>query len=141
MATRDLSRLATRVRAHRMQRYNSRLAAAQAAGISKDTWMRVEEGREDVRESTYVKIERALGWAPDSWRAVAEGGEPTLTGKTAPAIAGVSSVKTLTAEEARQAVLDAARAAMPDAPLRELDAFGDELVEILRRAGHVADEP
>lgn len=103
--------------------------------------MRVEEGREDVRESTYVKIERALGWAPDSWRAVAEGGEPTLTGKTAPAIAGVSSVKTLTAEEARQAVLDAARAAMPDAPLRELDAFGDELVEILRRAGHVADEP
>lgn len=137
MATRDLSRLAKRVKAHRLELYPSRLAAAQAAGISKDTWHRVEDG-DEVRESTYAKIDRALGWATGSCAAISEGGEPALVGEAAPPPSG-DVPKRLSPKEARQAVLDAARAALPSAPIGQLDAFGDELVEILRRAGVVTD--
>lgn len=137
MANRDLGRLAKRVRAHRLELYPSRLAAAQAAGISKDTWHRVEEG-DEVRESTYAKIDKALGWATGSCVAISEGGEPALVGES---LARPSSEepKKLSSREARQAVWDAARAALPSAPIGQLDAFSDELVEILRRAGAVAD--
>ncbi|MFD9425554.1 MULTISPECIES: helix-turn-helix domain-containing protein [unclassified Streptomyces] len=61
MGTRDLARLASHVRTRRLELYRSRLAAAEAAGISKDTWRRVEEGM-GVREVTYAKVDRALGW-------------------------------------------------------------------------------
>ena len=67
MATRDPGRLAKHVKAHRMELFTSRKAAADSAGVSKDTWQRVEEGLE-VRETTYVKIDKALGWASGRWR-------------------------------------------------------------------------
>lgn len=139
MTTRDLDRLAKHVKAHRLEQYPSRLAAAKAVGISKDTWKRVEEGL-DVRETTYAHIDKALGWAIGSCVAIAEGGEPALVGETIPPAPGARSGK-LTPEGARQAVLDAARAALPATPIGEIDAFGDQLVEILRRAGVVADGP
>lgn len=137
MATRDLDRLAFRVKAHRLELYPSRLAAAQTAGISKDTWLRVEEGKE-VRESTYAKIDKALGWAIGSCIAIADGGEPVLvdTQREAPAAAAPAP---LSADALRQAAFDAARAKMPSAPIGEIDAFSDELVEVLRRAGAVRD--
>lgn len=77
MATRDLDRLAKHVKAHRLELYTSRDAAAAAAGMTKDTWQRVEEGR-PVRESSYAKVDRALGWATGSCVSIAEGGEPVL---------------------------------------------------------------
>nr|WP_206669422.1 helix-turn-helix transcriptional regulator [Streptomyces lavendulae] len=137
MATRDLDRLAKRVKAHRLELYSSRLAAAEAVGVSKDTWQRVEEGLV-VREATYAKIDKALGWATGSCVAITEGGEPALAGESVmPPPSG--EVKGLSPAEARQAVWDAARAKLPDAAIGQLDAFSDELVEILRRAGAVAD--
>jgi hypothetical protein len=137
MASRDLGRLAKRVKAHRLELFSSRLAAANAAGISKDSWQRVEE-EEDVRESTYAKIDKALGWAVGSCIAIAEGGEPLLVDDAdgTPA-AGPSS--SMSADAVRRAVFEAARAKLPAAPIGEIDDFSDELVIILQRAGFVSN--
>lgn len=138
MATRDLRRLAARVKAHRLELYPSRLAAAKVAGISKDTWQRVEEA-EGVREATYAKVDRALRWATGSSIAVAEGGEPVLV-DAAGEVAGVPAKKDpLDPEKVRRAAFDAARTTLPTASIGDLDAFTDELVEVLRRTGDVAE--
>ena len=135
MATRDLDRLAQRVRAHRMELYPSRLAAARAAGISKDTWKRVETGQL-VQEAKYVQIDRALGWATGSCVLVAEGGEPVL-GDQANAGAPAAQLTSFSAEDVRKAVFEAARSKLPMAPIGDLDDYADELVEVLRRIGAV----
>lgn len=140
MATRDLGRLAKHVKAHRLELYPSRLAAAQAAGISKDTWQKVEEGHE-VRESTYAKVDKALGWATGSCVAITEGLNPILAGNSA---GELSEHRTefpapLDADAVRRAAFEAARSKLPTAPIGDIDAFSDELVEILRRTGSVAD--
>ncbi|MEV0015380.1 helix-turn-helix domain-containing protein [Streptomyces tendae] len=136
MTTRDLDRLAQRVKAHRMEQYRSRDAAADAAGITRNTWKRVETG-DEVRESTYAKVDKALGWAIGSCLLIADGGNPVLAGDD------IATTETpaapATAEETRRAVFEAARTTLPDAPIGELDAFSDELVEILRRLGAVRD--
>lgn len=139
MATRDLDRLAARVKAHRLQRYPSRKAAADAGGITKDTWQRVEEGKA-VREVSYVGVERALGWSVGSCLAVADGGEPVLVDVTSGAAALAPAAVTLSADVVRKAAYAAARAKMPSAPIGDVDAFADELVDVLRRAGEVIDE-
>ncbi|MFF3643437.1 helix-turn-helix domain-containing protein [Streptomyces sp. NPDC002564] len=138
MAPRDLRRLAARVRAHRQELYPSRLAAATAAGISKDTWQRVEEG-EPVRGTTYAKVDSALQWATGSSVAVTEGGEPVLVDDAGGARVSMSGKGPLDADVLRQAAFDAARATLPTASIGDLDAFTDELVEVLRRSGDVAE--
>lgn len=136
MATRDLDRLAARVKAHRLQMYASRKAAADAGGITKDTWQRVEEGKA-VREVSYVGVERALGWSVGSCLAVADGGEPALV--DSPTATTPPQVPQLSADVVRKAAFAAARAKMPSTPIGDVDAFADELVDVLRRAGEVAD--
>lgn len=142
MATRDLGRLAKHVKAHRLELYPSRLAAAQAAGVSKDTWQRVEEG-EPVRESTYVKIDRALGWAAGSCFLVAEGGSPVFidTSDARPSTAAPSAPQgKVNADAVRRAAFEAARAKLPPGTaIGDIDAFADELVEALRRSGDIED--
>ncbi|OXS35441.1 hypothetical protein [Streptomyces sp. XY006] len=137
MATRDLGRLAKTVKAHRLQQYPSRDAAAEAAGITRNTWKRVEEGQE-VRESTYGKVDKALGWAIGSCLAIAEGGEPALGAEGGDPTAAAPAPP-LNADALRRAAFEAARATLPSAPIGDIDAFSDELVEVLRRAGQVAD--
>lgn len=138
MATPDLDRLAKYVRAHRHERYPSRDAAADVAGITRNTWKKVEEGQE-VRESTYIKIEKALGWAAGSSENVADGREPILASQGGGSgLAGGTAP--LSAETVRQAAWKAARAKMPTAPVGDIEAFSEELVEVLRRAGQVADD-
>ncbi|MFE0800138.1 hypothetical protein [Streptomyces sp. NPDC058812] len=137
---RDLDRLAQTVKRHRMQQYPSRDAAAEAADMTRNTWKRVEEGK-NVYESTYIKVEKALGWVVGSCIAIAEGGAPALAAEANGPSAGPSApAALLTEEEARRAVFEAARAQMPaSTPIGALDGFSDELVEILRRAGVVKD--
>lgn len=136
MAIRDLDRLAKRVKAHRLELFPSRVAAAAAAGISKDTWRRVEDGK-DVLEVKYAQIDRALGWATNSCIAITEGGEPILVDAPGGADAVAQSVQSggLSAGAVRRAAFEAARAKLPHAPIGDIDAFGDEIVEVLRRAG------
>ena len=135
MATRDLGRLAKRVKAHRMELYSSRDAAAAAAGMTKDTWQRVEEGR-PVRESSYAKADKALGWAVGSCIVIADGGEPVLVDDPGSPAAGVPRP---TEDEVRKAAFEAATAKLPTAPIGEVQAFVDELVKVLRRTGEVSD--
>lgn len=141
MATRDLDRLAERVRAHRAGLLMSRNAAATAAGISKDTWLRVEKGLV-VWDSKYVQVDRALGWADGSCIAIAEGGEPVLVDRPdgGPAPAAAPAAAPIRADTIRSAVFEAARATLPGTQIGDLDAFGDEIVEVLRRAGTEVEE-
>jgi hypothetical protein len=135
MATRDLDRLAQSVKRHRLELYGPRDAAVSASDVTKDTWQRVEEGR-PVRESTYAAIERALGWATGSCIEVAEGGEPTLV-DTAARGGSVAASGRLTAAAVRRAAFEAARKKLPMAAVGDIDAFSEEIVEVLRRAGEV----
>lgn len=138
MATRDLDRLARRVYTHRLALYSSRLEAARAAGISKDTWKKVEEGQ-FVQDGKLAGIDGALGWAVGSCIAIAEGGEPALVENQVHAPAAASGTP-LDADVVRKAVFEAARKTMPTAPIGELDGFADEILDVLRRAGEVVDE-
>ncbi len=133
MATRDLARLGRYVYAHRTERFASRKAAADAAGISKDTWRRAEEGME-VQDGKLAQINRALGWAPSSWLLIAEGGEPVLTDESRPSL---SAGSTLSEDEVRKAAYEAARQAMPTAPIGEIDDFVDRFAKSMQRVGVV----
>ena len=136
MATRDLDRLAQRVKAHRLALYPSRLDAALAAGISKDTWKRVEDGQL-VQDVKLARIDKALGWTTGGCIAIAEGGEPVLVDSdSGPAPASAP----LDAGLVRKAVYEAARSRMPSAPIGDLDGLAEEIVDVLRRAGEVVDE-
>ena len=135
MATRDLHRLAKYVRAHRLEQFSSRDAAATAAGVSKNTWKRVEEG-EGVWEKTYAKIEKVLGWGTGSCLQIAEGGEPLLVGGTP----STATAPRLSEDALRKAAYEAAMTKLPDASIGAVREFADELVEVLRRAGELEDE-
>lgn len=124
-----------------MELFTSRKAAADTAGVSKDTWQRVEEGL-GVRENTYVKLDKALGWAPGSCLIVAEGGSPVFfdTRGTDSSDTSPPAPQRLSADAVRRAAFDAARAKMPGAPIGDIDAFADELVDVLRRTGEIEGE-
>lgn len=124
-----------------MQQYSARKEAADAGDITKDTWQRIEEGQ-PAREKSYLGVERALGWAVGSCIAIAEGGEPVLV---AAAVGGAPSLTPtptgrLSVEAVRKAAYEAVRSTMPSAPIGDADAFVNELVDVLRRAGEVDDE-
>ena len=141
MATRDLARLGARVKAHRVQKYTGRKQAADAGGITKDTWQRIEEGR-PARDGSYLGVERALGWAVGSCVTIAEGGEPVLVEAVNGTTSAITPTPTgrLSAEVVRKAAYEAVRSTMPGAPISEADAFVDELVDVLRKAGEVDDD-
>lgn len=91
----------------------------------------------DVREMTYAKIDQAVGWATGSCVAVAEGAEPVLVGS---ADGESACTKTgLSVDAVREAAFEAARKTMPNVPIGELDAFSEQLVEVLRRSGDVSE--
>ncbi|MFC7909006.1 hypothetical protein [Streptomyces nigra] len=118
-----------------MELFPSRLAAANAAGISKDTWRRVEEG-EEVREATYAKVDKALGWSVGSCVLIAEGENPVLADE------GDSADETpprMTESEIRDVAFATATRRLPAAAIGDVQAFVDELVEVLRRTGEVRD--
>jgi hypothetical protein len=141
MATRDLARLGARVKAHRVQKYSGRKQAADAGGITKDTWQRIEEGR-PARDGSYLGVERALDWAVGSCVTIAEGGEPVLVEAVNGTTSAITPTPTgrLSAEVVRKAAYEAVRSTMPGAPISEADAFVDELVDVLRKAGEVDDD-
>ncbi|WP_051834650.1 hypothetical protein [Streptomyces sp. NRRL S-15] len=56
----------------------ARKRAAELAGMSKDTWQRIEEAGE-VRLMSIAKVDAALGWAPGSAAGILEGREPIQT--------------------------------------------------------------
>ncbi len=67
-------RLATLVHTRRTELKLGVEPAAKAAGISKDTWKRVEAGQK-VWDRSFAGIETALGWELGTCRAILDGAE------------------------------------------------------------------
>lgn len=134
MSTRDLERLAKAVKTARLALHPSRLAAAKAAGMSKDTWQRVEEGME-VRDGTYAKIEKVLNWPAGECLAIAEG-----TGPSTPDSSDDDPRVTVLApeevdESVRNIVQLAAIATAPDMTGKQIKELSDRIARDLRELG------
>lgn len=71
----DLERLAKLVRERRLHLGLGIEPAAKLAGMSKDTWKKVEAAQ-TVRATSYTSIERALRWATGSCERIAASQEP-----------------------------------------------------------------
>ncbi len=78
MATPDLERLATLVHNRRTELKLGIEPAAKLAGISKDTWKRVEAGLK-VWDSKLSGIDTALQWAPGSCLRTLAGKDPIVS--------------------------------------------------------------
>jgi hypothetical protein len=135
--TLDLGRLAKAVKARRLEQFPSRVAAAHAAGVSKDTWKRVEEG-ESVRDVSYAKVDAALGWATGTCIHIAEGGEPVPVSyhKAQGGTYMTTRVPdSLVPEDVRDIIKDSAMATTPNLTVREIRELQDRVVEELRKRG------
>ncbi|MEW1803276.1 helix-turn-helix domain-containing protein [Streptomyces virginiae] len=124
---RDLDRLATAVRTRRTELRLGIEPAAKLAGISKDTWKRVEAGL-GVRDTTYAAIDRALQWAAGGCTAILEGGDPI----PAEEAAGSDTVRIskIPKRELERVVGDAVQSA---ALATKGDLTGAEILELNRR--------
>ncbi|MGW7001309.1 helix-turn-helix domain-containing protein [Streptomyces sp. NPDC054933] len=133
MATRDLNRLAERVKQRRLELSLGRLKAAQSVGMSKDTWLRVERGQ-PVREDAYPKIARALRWAVGSCIDILEGREPILVepSESEPGAVFASVPPEGLGDEIRLAAQDAL-IAVTDLSAPEIRKVNQRLLEELRR--------
>lgn len=78
MAHQDPARLAKHVKDRRLELGIPRKRAAELAGMSKDTWQRIEEAH-DVRLMSISKVDAVLGWASGSAVGILEGHEPITT--------------------------------------------------------------
>jgi hypothetical protein len=140
MSTRDLDRLATAVKKRRLELYPSRLAAAKAAGVSKDTWRKVEEGDPAVRETSYAKMDQALHWMVGSCTTILTGGEPVAVDHQ-DGVDVVHTPQSMLPEDVRIAVTDAAMAVTPGLTLGDVQALSTQVVEELRRRGILPPTP
>ncbi|MFF7022954.1 helix-turn-helix domain-containing protein [Streptomyces klenkii] len=138
MATspRDLERLARYVEQRRHELQLPRTEAASLAGMSKDTWRRVETGL-PVRDSKYVQIDRVLQWATGSCVAVMGGGEPVLVeasaAKPGTSLAQVPGVDL--EAEIQRAVESASVAATDHLSASEIRALSAQVVKELKGRG------
>jgi hypothetical protein len=110
--------------------------AASKADLTITTYMRVENGL-SVRDVTYAKVERALGWAPGACNAVLEGAEVAQV--AGDIVEGVRIAPTSSGDGARRAVHDAVMATMPDVPAGQMDKLSEAVLLELRKRGIVSD--
>jgi hypothetical protein len=136
MATPDLGRLGSAVKARRVKLFTARLKAAQAADMSKDTWKRVEDGKA-VQPGTYAKMEPALRWAFGSCEAIAEGGEPLPVEyvESNGDVTMVSKPQLVPAGDVRNVVTISAMATMPEVTMRSVQEQAERIVEELKKLG------
>lgn len=136
MPTPDLERLADRVQQRRIQLRLGIEPAAKIAGMSKDTWKRVEAGL-NVRATSYTGIEAALQWAPGSCRRILDGDEP-ITSEPA-AADSASRIATIPKVDLERLVGDAVtRAAITvkgSLTGDEILALNDRVLKELREQG------
>lgn len=133
MSTRDLESLAKAVKAARLAQFPSRVVAAQVAGISKETWKRIEESRE-VRDGSYAKVEKALGWPSGTCEAIAAGAPAPEPDETPDIKVTVRDPEEMD-ERVRDIVQLAAIATTPDLTGEQIKALSDRIAADLRREG------
>lgn len=71
-------RLAVYIENRRIERTLSVRAAAELAGVARNTWTGIEDASRKTADSNYAGIERALLWAPGSILRILNGEEPIL---------------------------------------------------------------
>lgn len=136
MESRDLERLKNAVKARRLELGLARKKAAEdLAGISKDTWQRVEDAKQ-VRDMNYAKIDQTLGWAVGSCILIAEGGEAVLA-EPSEADPTVTLARITPAErEARiERTVQSATIAVTDLDAPAIRALSARIIEDLKADG------
>lgn len=134
VSTPDLRRLAACVERRRLQLNLSVIRASAAAGVSKDTWKRVERGQ-IVRHLSYDKIEQALLWSIGSCRKIMDGGEAVLLDGD-PADSQIRSVPPEDLEvEIRDAVQGALISTTDDLTASQIRQVNEHAIEVLRARG------
>ncbi|MEV5944487.1 hypothetical protein [Streptomyces sp. NPDC051994] len=137
MADLDLARLATYVSKRRTELKLGVEPAAKLAGISKDTWKRVEAGQK-VWDSKYAGIEEALAWAFGSCQDVMAGGEPLISAAVSESDRRTRITPIPKAELERvfgDAVTTAAIATRGDLSSEEVRELNRRVMEELRQRG------
>lgn len=135
VATPDLRRLAERVAQRRRELNLPVTRAAEAAGVSRDTWKRVERG-EPVRHLTYDKIEAALRWTAGSCRKIMDGGDSVPLDGGSESGPQIMSVPPETLEgEVRSAVQSALIATTDDLSSAQIREINERAIEFLRGRG------
>jgi hypothetical protein len=135
MSTGELPRLASAVKTRRLELGLPRLKAATEAGISKDTWKRVEEAA-PVRELNYAKIDTVLGWAVGSCTIILAGGHPIPAGPSAVAPEVTIADTTDTPRDAAaKDVVSSRLASATDLPVEEIQPLTERIIRDLKRQG------
>lgn len=134
MSTGDLPRLASAVKTRRLELGLPRLKAANEAGISKDTWKRVEEAA-PVRELNYAKIDVVLGWATGSCIVILGGGHPIPVGPSATAPDVTIADTTDASRDARAKTVVSSLLGTTDLPDAEIKPLSDRIIDDLKRQG------
>jgi transcriptional regulator with XRE-family HTH domain len=134
MSEPDLQRLAGAVYNRRLQLNLSMRRVAEMAAVSKDTWMRVEDGK-PVRHMTYDKIESTLGWATGSCRNVMEGGEALLLGDDDAGLRIAAVSPEMLEVEIRGAVQGALIASTDDLTAAQIREVNERAIAALRERG------
>jgi hypothetical protein len=129
----DRRRLADAVQARRTQLKLSKDECARRAKMSNVTWTRVEEA-ESVRDTTYVRVDEVLEWAPGSCVEILA--DPEFQPVPSRAAKGARYSEPPLAEQAlRQAVQNASIATVPDLTGAQIIALQEQVIEELRRQG------
>ncbi|MFI8962079.1 hypothetical protein ACIGO8_08180 [Streptomyces sp. NPDC053493] len=134
----DRQRLAEAAAARRRELTLSVAAAAEAAGLAKDTYKRVERGL-PIRDSGYIKIDKALRWAPGSAAAILEGAAGAITVERSPGGAGFVHAA-IPDEELKGAVTNAIVAVADTLTAREIRDISDRVLAELRQRGLLDEE-
>jgi hypothetical protein len=123
----DLGRLAALVRERRLHLGLGIEPAAKLAGMSKDTWKKVEAAQ-NVRATSYTGIERALQWAPGSCQRIIEGGDAVVVEASPDALDNTIAV--IPKAELKRQVGDAVNSAVIGI---KGDMTADEILELNER--------
>lgn len=112
----------------------NKIDVARAAGITITTYGNIEAGR-SVRDTTYGKVEPALGWATGTCLDVLHGEAPTIA-EVPPSGGGViSPVTDEDFPEAMGQIVQDAAIATTDLPAPEIRKLKQRVLEMLQQHG------
>jgi uncharacterized protein (DUF58 family) len=131
--TPDLARLADRVKRRRIELELGIEPAARSAGMSKDTWKRVEAGLA-VRDTSHAKIDQALSWATGSCQKILEGGDPVEVRRPGRVVEFAPVPPEAMEAEVRQAVQNA-MVAGTDLTADRIREVNERAIQALRERG------
>ncbi|MEU4967847.1 hypothetical protein [Streptomyces smyrnaeus] len=132
-AKEDRQRLAEQVKLRRTQLGKTKVDVARDADLNINTYNQVEAGQ-SVRDSTYGKIEPALGWAAGSCQEILRGGSPTLV-EAGPSGAVFSPVAQEDLQGAVERAVQDAVVATTDLTASEIRKLKQRVLEELQRQG------